>query len=123
MPACHVEMGAHWLRSAPSAPLAQELQRLFPTEIAADGSKARIRKYKVVKTPLSVYKTVPGCEPCRCAPTRVREPCGQQAHRPAAWPCPWTSLPGAARRHLGSAPEQEHGSLPWEDFFSRGQPA
>ncbi len=31
-----------------------ELERLFPTEIAADESKARIRKYKVVKTPLSV---------------------------------------------------------------------
>eukprot|EP00887_Chlorella_sp_A99_P002013 scaffold18.g2013.t1 len=43
----------------------KELERLFPTEIAADGSKAKIRKYKVVKTPLSVYKTVPDCEPCR----------------------------------------------------------
>ncbi|KAI7845015.1 hypothetical protein COHA_001381 [Chlorella ohadii] len=42
-----------------------ELERLFPGEIAADGSKARILKYKVVKTPLSVYKTVPECEPCR----------------------------------------------------------
>lgn len=31
-----------------------ELERLFPQEIAADGSKAAIRKYKVVKTPLSV---------------------------------------------------------------------
>jgi len=46
----------------------QELERLFPNEIAADGSKAQIRKYKVVKTPLSVYKTVPDCEPCRWAP-------------------------------------------------------
>ena len=45
----------------------QELERLFPGEIAADGSKAQILKYKVVKTPLSVYKTVPECEPCRCA--------------------------------------------------------
>lgn len=43
----------------------KELERLFPTEIAADQSKAKIRKYKVVKTPLSVYKTVPGCEECR----------------------------------------------------------
>ncbi|GAB4823842.1 hypothetical protein N2152v2_010888 [Parachlorella kessleri] len=43
----------------------KELERLFPDEIAADGSKAQIRKYKVVKTPLSVYKTVPDCEPCR----------------------------------------------------------
>ena len=47
-------------------PPPQELERLFPGEIAADGSKAQIRKYKVVKTPLSVYKTVPECEPCRC---------------------------------------------------------
>jgi 15-cis-phytoene desaturase len=43
----------------------KELERLFPTEIAADQSKAKIRKYKVIKTPLSVYKTVPGCEECR----------------------------------------------------------
>ena len=43
----------------------KELERLFPTEIAADQSKAKIRKYKIVKTPLSVYKTVPGCEECR----------------------------------------------------------
>jgi 15-cis-phytoene desaturase len=32
----------------------KELERLFPDEVAADQSKARIRKYKVVKTPLSV---------------------------------------------------------------------
>ena len=31
-----------------------ELERLFPTEISADQSKAKIRKYKVIKTPLSV---------------------------------------------------------------------
>lgn len=43
----------------------KELERLFPLEIAADQSKAKIRKYKVVKTPLSVYKTVPGCEAAR----------------------------------------------------------
>ncbi|CAH1422935.1 unnamed protein product [Lactuca virosa] len=42
-----------------------ELSRLFPDEIAADQSKAKILKYKVVKTPRSVYKTVPDCEPCR----------------------------------------------------------
>ena len=34
-------------------------------EIKADGSLAKVRKSKVVKTPRSVYKTVPGCEPCR----------------------------------------------------------
>jgi 15-cis-phytoene desaturase len=42
-----------------------ELERLFPGEIAADGSKAKLRKSIVVKTPLSVYKTVPDCEPIR----------------------------------------------------------
>ena len=34
-------------------------------EVKADGSLAKVRKYKVVKTPRSVYKTVPDCEPCR----------------------------------------------------------
>ncbi|XP_008222708.1 PREDICTED: phytoene dehydrogenase, chloroplastic/chromoplastic [Prunus mume] len=43
----------------------KELAKLFPDEIAADQSKAKILKYHVVKTPRSVYKTVPGCEPCR----------------------------------------------------------
>ncbi|CAH9055703.1 unnamed protein product [Cuscuta epithymum] len=43
----------------------QELAKLFPDEISADQSKAKIVKYHIVKTPRSVYKTVPGCEPCR----------------------------------------------------------
>jgi len=43
----------------------EELAKLFPDEIAADQSKAKILKYHVVKTPRSVYKTVPNCEPCR----------------------------------------------------------
>lgn len=43
----------------------KELAKLFPDEIAADESKAKILKYHVVKTPRSVYKTVPDCEPCR----------------------------------------------------------
>ncbi|CAN6817208.1 hypothetical protein Bca4012_006951 [Brassica carinata] len=43
----------------------KELERLFPDEIAADQSKAKILKYHVVKTPRSVYKTIPDCEPCR----------------------------------------------------------
>lgn len=43
----------------------EELAKLFPNEIAADQSKAKILKYHVVKTPRSVYKTVPDCEPCR----------------------------------------------------------
>lgn len=42
-----------------------ELERLFPTEIAADESKAKILKYKVVKTPLSVYKATAGREDYR----------------------------------------------------------
>jgi len=37
-----------------------ELARLFPTEIAADGSKAKLLKYAVVKTPRSVYAAIPG---------------------------------------------------------------
>ena len=37
-----------------------ELARLFPTEVAADGSKARLLKYAVVKVPRSVYAAVPG---------------------------------------------------------------
>nr|Q40406.1 RecName: Full=15-cis-phytoene desaturase, chloroplastic/chromoplastic; AltName: Full=Phytoene dehydrogenase; AltName: Full=Phytoene desaturase; Flags: Precursor [Narcissus pseudonarcissus]CAA55392.1 phytoene desaturase [Narcissus pseudonarcissus] len=43
----------------------KELAKLFPDEIAADQSKAKILKYHVVKTPRSVYKTIPDCEPCR----------------------------------------------------------
>ena len=30
-----------------------ELERLFPTEVARDGSKAKLLKYAVVKTPRS----------------------------------------------------------------------
>lgn len=37
-----------------------ELERLFPLEIAADGSKAKLLKYAVVKTPRSVYAAIPG---------------------------------------------------------------
>lgn len=40
----------------------QELERLFPGEIKADQSLAKILKTHVVKTPQSVYRTVPGCE-------------------------------------------------------------
>lgn len=43
----------------------KELANLFPTEIAADGSKAKITKSKVVRTPQSVYKAVAGCEAIR----------------------------------------------------------
>ena len=38
----------------------RELERLFPNEIAADGSKAKVVKSAVVKTPRSVYAAVPG---------------------------------------------------------------
>ncbi|GBG79224.1 hypothetical protein CBR_g29276 [Chara braunii] len=44
-----------------------ELERLFPTEIKADGSLARILKYKVVKTPRSVYKATRGRQSYRPA--------------------------------------------------------
>ncbi|KAL6563348.1 hypothetical protein OROHE_005935 [Orobanche hederae] len=43
----------------------KELVKLFPDEISADQSKAKILKYHIVRTPRSVYKTVPGSEPCR----------------------------------------------------------
>jgi 15-cis-phytoene desaturase len=41
-----------------------ELKRLFPQHFASD-QPARLRKSIVVKTPLSVYKTVPGCQAMR----------------------------------------------------------
>ncbi len=44
----------------------KELERLFPTEIKADQSLAKIRKYKVVKTPRSVYESRAGRETYRC---------------------------------------------------------
>lgn len=38
----------------------KELERIFPLEIAADGSKAKLLKYAVVKVPRSVYAAIPG---------------------------------------------------------------
>lgn len=43
----------------------KELERIFPDEIKADGSLAKILKYKVVKTPRSVYKAIAGREDYR----------------------------------------------------------
>ncbi len=43
----------------------KELERLFPTEIKSDQSLAKIRKYKVIKTPLSVYESTAGREAFR----------------------------------------------------------
>ena len=42
----------------------KELERLFPQHFGGEDS-AVLRKSKVVKTPLSVYKTVPNCQPLR----------------------------------------------------------
>jgi 15-cis-phytoene desaturase len=42
----------------------EELKRLFPVHFTGD-NPARLRKSVVVKTPLSVYKTVPGCQQLR----------------------------------------------------------
>ena len=42
-----------------------DVEAPLPTEIKADGSLAKVLKYKVVKTPRSVYKTTPDLEPCR----------------------------------------------------------
>merc|ERR1712146_536172 len=43
----------------------EELYRLFPNEIAKDGSKAKLLKYHVIKTPRSVYTATPGREDYR----------------------------------------------------------
>ena len=39
-----------------------ELERLFPEEIKADQSIAKVEKFTCVRTPTSVYETLPGCE-------------------------------------------------------------
>ncbi|HGY5535639.1 MAG: 15-cis-phytoene desaturase [Prochlorococcus sp.] len=41
-----------------------ELKKLFPMHFAGE-NQAKLRKYKVIKTPLSVYKTTPGCQKLR----------------------------------------------------------
>jgi len=48
----------------------KELERLFPEEIKADNdgsssSLAKVTKFTCVKTPTSVYETLPGCEAMR----------------------------------------------------------
>ena len=43
----------------------QELERLFPQEIAVDQSLAKVEKFTIVRTPTSVYETLPGCEAAR----------------------------------------------------------
>jgi len=42
----------------------EELKKLFPSHFIGD-NKTKLRKYKVVKTPRSVYKAVPGCQEFR----------------------------------------------------------
>jgi uncharacterized protein with NAD-binding domain and iron-sulfur cluster len=42
-----------------------ELERLFPNEVRADQSMAKILKYKVIKTPQSVYEATAGREDFR----------------------------------------------------------
>ncbi len=42
----------------------KELKKLFPMHFTGD-KQAKLRKYKVVKTPLSVYKATPGCQSIR----------------------------------------------------------
>ena len=77
----------------------QELERLFPDEVKADGSLAAIEKYHVVKTPLSVYKTVPGCEVCGQAAA-----CGR--HRSPPCTCLLSAalhIPTRSVLHLGFA--------------------
>lgn len=47
----------------------KELEMLFPEEIKADGSLAKVEKFTCVKTATSVYETLPGCEAMR--PTQI----------------------------------------------------
>lgn len=59
---------AEWISRSDEDIIAEtmkELSNLFPGEVAADGSKAKISKSKVVRTPQSVYKAVAGCEAIR----------------------------------------------------------
>ena len=46
----------------------EELKTLFPSHFSGD-NPAQLRKYRVVKTPLSVYKTTPGCQKLRPSQT------------------------------------------------------
>jgi len=41
-----------------------ELKKLFPSHFTGE-NQTKLRKFKVVKTPLSVYKAVPGCQAIR----------------------------------------------------------
>ena len=43
----------------------EELERLFPDEIKADQSLAKVTKFTCVRTPTSTYETLPGCEDAR----------------------------------------------------------
>lgn len=42
----------------------EELKKLFPMHFTGS-NQAKLRKYKIVKTPLSVYKAIPGCQKIR----------------------------------------------------------
>ena len=42
----------------------KELIKLFPMHFSGE-DQAKLRKYKVIKTPQSVYKAVPGCQDLR----------------------------------------------------------
>ena len=42
----------------------KELAKLFPMHFSGE-DQAKLRKYKVIKTPQSVYKSVPGCQDLR----------------------------------------------------------
>ena len=60
--------GAGWLTKSDDEILQatlKELERLFPDEIRTDGSLAKVIKFTIVRTPTSVYETLPGCEALR----------------------------------------------------------
>lgn len=62
---CSVSAGAdtNWIAKSDKEVVTatmEELERLFPTEIAADGSKTKLLKSSVVRVPFSVYAALPG---------------------------------------------------------------
>jgi 15-cis-phytoene desaturase len=62
---CSIASGAdvNWLGKSDDEIVAvtlEELERLFPVEVARDGSKAKLLKSSVVRVPFSVYAALPG---------------------------------------------------------------
>jgi uncharacterized protein with NAD-binding domain and iron-sulfur cluster len=78
----------------------EELERLFPAEILADGSMAKVVKFSCVRTPTSVYETLPGMEEAR--PTNL-SPISTFFHGGRLFRSKSFSLPWKDRSFLGSS--------------------